>query len=166
MSQRERTWTLLYAAVGTLGIGAGLMLIAEFFQIGGWYYGISAFLFGGGAFVGQVILFVLLIENVVTFVLESRVTANMVAVDPQDHVFENRKVDDAIVRSPVVGVTTQMITIAADGHNMPFVRRTPIYLTHVASELPAVEDMSTEEYQHIVEMFHGNGHGNGNGKEK
>ncbi len=156
-SQRERTWTLLYAAAGALGIGAGLMLIAEFFQIGGWFYGISAFLFGGGVFIGQVILCLLILQNVATFVLERRASVDMVAVDPQDHVFENHKVGDTIVRSPVVGITTQVITIAPDEHKAPFVRRTPIHLTHVASELPAVEELNTEEYQHLIEMFHGNG---------
>ena len=163
-SQRERNRTLSLTAVTILGIGAALLFVASLFGIGGLFYDISAVVFGVGTALVVVAFGVNTFENLSIFQRENKAARYSVSIDSEDRIFENRVLGDAVVRSPIAGLTIQQVTMAPNEQSAPFVRRNPIYLTHVASPLPVEERMSQEEYLEYENLFQGNGRGNG--KEK
>ena len=153
-TQRERTWTLLFIAACILTASVLLSLLAEAFFLGRWFYTISTLIYVSGAVISLSTVALLVFNYSRAYWLESQVTANMFSVGPDDRIIENWRLGETIVRSPVVGVTTQMLTIAPTEQAMPLVRQMPLYLTHIAGELPVIENLSQEAYQQFVEMLH------------
>jgi len=117
LTQRERTWSLLCISIITLSVGAVLSLLSEIAPVSSAFYIISTFAYGAGAilFVGSSTALIFNYARMSWF--EGKLTAHMVAVGPEDRVFEIRQVGEAIVRAPVVGITTQVVTMAPGKKN-------------------------------------------------
>ncbi len=145
--QRVAAWQVM--AVICVFLGGIIEVLAEIYLPGGWFQKISAFVFGCGAVLAVVNMFLASGSLAMNEWYESRSTKTFVNLGHEDdRVISIHKLQDVLLHLPVSGTTHQAI-VAPSKSNVPYVVGETLEHVHFGNQIPRMELMDDDLYEKL-----------------